>query len=225
MMLARASDLVASLFGLLTLAAALPHESLEERATSPKCVTYKSGYLATSLVNGAWNPFSLHSGTLAYDGSSGVPVHAEFQTCTPNYAGSSNVLVEAGDPLFGRIYLPESTSCLAVDAATGAGISTSCLNSASGQMTTAASIPQNFAWRTFSQDTTHEVLFWTGAATANGTQGATSSCDSFYGYKHASGVLSPTVGSGNVTTYICDDPATNAGVFADLRSTPTGTST
>ncbi|KAF8300417.1 hypothetical protein DL93DRAFT_576531 [Clavulina sp. PMI_390] len=226
-MLDRPFHALAVLFTVIASTVALPRTSLEERDTSPKCVTYKSGYLATSVINGllgAWTPFTFHSGTIAYAGGSGTPISVQFQTCTPNYAGSSNVYQAPGDQLYGRLYLPDTKSCIAVDTTTGYGKSTSCLSSASGDMATAASIPQNFAWRTFSQDDTHQTLFWAGAATANGTQGAGGTCGGFYGYQHPSGSLVPTQGPNQVTTYMCNSNSTLAGVFADLRPTATGTS-
>ncbi|KAG8739072.1 hypothetical protein FRC10_006149 [Ceratobasidium sp. 414] len=73
-------------------------------------------------------------------------VNAEFQTCTPNYAGEPNGAND--DQPYGRVYIPSGKTCLAVANPTGNPpyyvTSKPYLNSANGEMKTDKSIPFNF---------------------------------------------------------------------------------
>ncbi|KAF8317870.1 hypothetical protein DL93DRAFT_2095444 [Clavulina sp. PMI_390] len=193
--------------------------ALEER-DSPKCVTYSSGFLATGLTSGSWYPFSLNSDNqFIYTSPSGGSIWAQFQTCEPNYAGAANAI---GDPrVYGRIYVPDSKSCVAVDPDAGTANLVSCLNSASGAMGTAASAPQNFAFDGLN-------LYWYGSGDVSLNRPSAGSCIGYYAYLHGSNFASPpdrmpVVTEDNMVQYVCEYKNGDADIFAALRETPSGT--
>ncbi|KAF8343154.1 uncharacterized protein EI90DRAFT_3011527 [Cantharellus anzutake] len=171
-------------------------------ANSLKCVTHASGYLTTSELSygndnntptGVWKPYSLNSRKeLAYWNTTGHgTIWAQFQTCTPNYAGGTNKPVPgfpSESTYYGRVYIPNLNLCLAVtnpESRVGPYYAKAlpCLNSATGEMKGKKSIPYNFSFRTFSQDTSRKLIFWIGKSRADGTNPQGECEGSVFGYE------------------------------------------
>ncbi|KAF8310192.1 hypothetical protein DL93DRAFT_2169882 [Clavulina sp. PMI_390] len=192
-----------------------------EARDSPACVTYKSGYLATELIDGSWYPYSLNSDAeFIYTSPPGAGISVQFQTCTPTYAGAAN------DPddsmLYGRIYVPSSKSCVIVDTDASIARLVSCLDSADGAMTTGASPPQNFALHNDGIS-----LYWYGAGDVSLSRPSYGSCTGYYAYLHGSQFANPpdytpVVDERNLVQYACEYKNADATIFAALRPTPSG---
>ncbi|KAG8681928.1 hypothetical protein FRC09_017141 [Ceratobasidium sp. 395] len=135
------------------LSAALLGLGSAQAASGSQCTTKFSGILSTnqfedSSGKNVFRPYALnYRGEVSYYRTTKHDlINAEFQTCTPNYAGEPNGADD--DQLYGRIYIPSSKTCLAVTNPSGNPpyylASKSCISSASGEMKTTKSIPFNF---------------------------------------------------------------------------------
>jgi len=122
-------------------------------ALAAKCVTYGEGTLTTSettFTNGSFTgqfkPFAFNfRGELSFYHATKHPtIQVQFQTCLPNYSGNDNSYMDKA----GRIYIPATKQCLAVNNPNSKGpyhvVAKSCPNSAAGEMGTAKSIPFNW---------------------------------------------------------------------------------
>jgi len=230
-----ASHLLTPLLAVIAAVFAAPAlgEGLEERAPS-KCVTHAEGYLATALLKDSkgsltshWKPFAFNgNGELAYFNGGGKPIWVQFQTCTPNYAGGTNKVtsnIPSETVYWGRVYLPAYKQCLAVENSGKTGPyfihRAACLNSASGEMTTKKSIPQSFSFRTFTNDESRKIIFWTGATKDKGGSFQAGCPGGFFGYQLRPN-NEPVTYSGSKVKAVCDADTRVAAIFAELRRKP-----
>lgn len=226
-----------AIFTSLSLAVASPtpepvtrEDGLEER-TTPLCTTVASGILSTSEVAIGWPykkrvlgsvPFALNSNNeIAFYNTTKPTITAEFQKCTPNYYGASNDGT-AQDYLiqyWGRVYIPSLKACIGIENPDDYSMFlyfpkvVPCLSSASGQMSTAASIPQNFAYRNWNG---RKEIFWTGSSTKTPPtyQGW---CETgLLGYFQWLPNGYPRVGTNNRVQYVCNADSENAVAAAQL---------
>jgi len=154
--------------------------------SSSKCVVFQQGYLSTheevddqsNPIGYQWFAFNYKDELAFYHHTSHEKIYAEFQECTPNWAGSNNFLFMK----WGRIYVPKYQECLAVTNVNGNEPYTvkrvPCLNSANGEIATAKSIPQN--WVVDSKG----FMTWSGETKENGSvvQGDGACTPGTYGY-------------------------------------------